>query len=109
MYVNRTLTGSGLFHLHIGLHHYDDLSVHTFFLRFDGLLYFRKLKGGAYKRCNVMLSKPFSTSKRTEHQCLYGLRAEVSITQRTVSFVPHKDLTSDLSITIIGERKFACL
>ena len=56
MYGNRTLTGSGLFHLHIGLHHYDDLSVHTSFLRVDGLLYFRKLKGGSYKRSNVMLS-----------------------------------------------------
>ena len=56
MYGNRTLTGSGLFYLHIDLHHYDDLSVHTSFLRFDGLLYFRKLKGGSYKRCNVMLS-----------------------------------------------------
>ena len=52
MYGNRTLTGSGLFHLQIDLHHYDDLSVHTFFLRFDVLLF----KGGSYKRCNVMLS-----------------------------------------------------
>ena len=56
MYSNRTLTGSGLFQLHNGLHHYDDLSVHTSVLRFDGLLYFRKLKGGSYKRRNVMLS-----------------------------------------------------
>ena len=32
------------------IHHYDYLSVHTFFLRFDGLLYIRKLKRCSYKR-----------------------------------------------------------
>ena len=40
MYSNRTLTGSGLFYLHIDLHHYDDLSVHTSFLRYYSKLCF---------------------------------------------------------------------